>query len=231
MNNDLILVHSADICHWGIKGQRWGQRRFQNEDGTYTEEGKARRRKQSDFARDRAAIYRTAGKFNEKVNPVANKVVSIGIAVGLGTKFGLLGGPAAGIISGGLAGTANYVINKFQQKSAKWALKKAEQIATNKAEKYKMEAENGRPNIKDKPTKVKITVPKGVSEYETGPDGKRRLSKTGVENMKKVYDTVTNDLNTKNLSNFDRRSLESQQKAIRETLIGMNGIDPSKKKK
>lgn len=32
-----------DITHFGILGQKWGVRRYQNEDGTYTEEGKARR--------------------------------------------------------------------------------------------------------------------------------------------------------------------------------------------
>ena len=32
------------IAHFGIKGQKWGDRRYQNPDGTYTEEGKARRR-------------------------------------------------------------------------------------------------------------------------------------------------------------------------------------------
>lgn len=30
------------LIHYGIKGQKWGIRRFQNEDGTLTEEGKAR---------------------------------------------------------------------------------------------------------------------------------------------------------------------------------------------
>ena len=34
------------IYHHGIKGQEWGVRRFQNEDGTLTEEGKKRYRKQ-----------------------------------------------------------------------------------------------------------------------------------------------------------------------------------------
>lgn len=32
------------IIHYGIKGQKWGQRRFQNPDGTYTDIGKQRRR-------------------------------------------------------------------------------------------------------------------------------------------------------------------------------------------
>lgn len=30
------------LCHHGIKGQKWGVRRFQNEDGTLTEEGRRR---------------------------------------------------------------------------------------------------------------------------------------------------------------------------------------------
>lgn len=32
------------LMHHGIKGQRWGNRRFQNEDGSYTDAGRARRR-------------------------------------------------------------------------------------------------------------------------------------------------------------------------------------------
>jgi tRNA A37 N6-isopentenylltransferase MiaA len=30
------------LAHYGVQGQKWGVRRFQNEDGTLTEEGKAR---------------------------------------------------------------------------------------------------------------------------------------------------------------------------------------------
>ena len=30
------------LCHWGIKGMKWGVRRFQNEDGSLTPQGRAR---------------------------------------------------------------------------------------------------------------------------------------------------------------------------------------------
>ena len=34
------------LIHYGTKGQKWGVRRYQNPDGTYTEEGKRRRQSQ-----------------------------------------------------------------------------------------------------------------------------------------------------------------------------------------
>lgn len=37
------LVHSFELYHHGIKGQRWGIRRFQNKDGSLTNAGKKRR--------------------------------------------------------------------------------------------------------------------------------------------------------------------------------------------
>ena len=43
-NSPLLLSYSTSdvLAHYGISGQQWGVRRFQNEDGTYTEEGKLR---------------------------------------------------------------------------------------------------------------------------------------------------------------------------------------------
>ena len=38
---------SSELYHHGILGQKWGIRRFQNSDGTYTEAGKKRRREDS----------------------------------------------------------------------------------------------------------------------------------------------------------------------------------------
>lgn len=39
------------IAHHGILGQKWGIRRFQNSDGSYTEEGKRRRREDSGYVK------------------------------------------------------------------------------------------------------------------------------------------------------------------------------------
>lgn len=35
-------LNHSELRHWGIKGQRWGVRRFQNEDGSLTAEGRKR---------------------------------------------------------------------------------------------------------------------------------------------------------------------------------------------
>lgn len=48
MNDELQAVMQEDdqnsLEHYGVKGQKWGQRNYQNPDGTYTELGKERRR-------------------------------------------------------------------------------------------------------------------------------------------------------------------------------------------
>lgn len=40
------------LCHWGIRDQKWGVRRYQNPDGTYTEEGKIRKRASRGYSED-----------------------------------------------------------------------------------------------------------------------------------------------------------------------------------
>ena len=51
-----------ELCHHGIKGQKWGVRRFQNKDGTLTDEG---RKRYSEFAdTERSVINKLSNSYS-----------------------------------------------------------------------------------------------------------------------------------------------------------------------
>lgn len=62
---------TGELYHYGIKGQRWGVRRYQNEDGSYTSEGKQRYGINSDgrMSKEGKRIYRA----DKKVDRAATK--------------------------------------------------------------------------------------------------------------------------------------------------------------
>ena len=60
MDNTYILGPNGDLYHWGIKGMKWGIRRYQNKDGSLTPAGKKRR------AKLEAEIEKLGGKSGEK---------------------------------------------------------------------------------------------------------------------------------------------------------------------
>ena len=40
------FIRNGELYHWGVKGMRWGVRRYQNADGSLTDAGKKRAQKQ-----------------------------------------------------------------------------------------------------------------------------------------------------------------------------------------
>ena len=52
--NDYLVT--KELYHHGIKGQKWGVRRYQNEDGSLTEEGKKRYEKIEDQIKKKALL-------------------------------------------------------------------------------------------------------------------------------------------------------------------------------
>ena len=62
------MVYETELYHYGIKGQKWGVRRYQNADGTLTAKGKKRLAKNQQYrdklvnkAQKRADRHRNAG--------------------------------------------------------------------------------------------------------------------------------------------------------------------------
>lgn len=73
------MVYETELYHFGIKGQKWGVRRYQNPDGTLTAAGKKRRAKyeedlnrlNSDMLRNRIVVERANRTDDPRVQTAA----------------------------------------------------------------------------------------------------------------------------------------------------------------
>lgn len=62
---DILPSYTDSLTHHGIKGQKWGVRRFQNEDGSYTSRGKKHRLETIKNAGTKAKDIITSDKFKK----------------------------------------------------------------------------------------------------------------------------------------------------------------------
>ena len=105
------IPYSDELWHYGIKGQKWGLRRYQNPDGTYTAEGKIRYGVNSDKQAEKLSQYQENEYSKSKVKYDA------GIER-LQNKKNKLEGKLAEKLSGYLPGSSNSKESRFLDSSS-----------------------------------------------------------------------------------------------------------------
>lgn len=75
-----MLQDNNHLVHYGIQGQKWGIRRFQNEDGTLTEEGKRRYYLKSTEINENNSETIKTSESSDLINDKAKKII-----IGLGS--------------------------------------------------------------------------------------------------------------------------------------------------
>ena len=50
-------MENTELCHWGIKGMKWGVRRYQNKDGSLTPAGQKRYNKEMEKLKQEKLVF------------------------------------------------------------------------------------------------------------------------------------------------------------------------------
>ena len=79
--------YSDSIAHHGVKGQRWGVRRYQNEDGSLTNRGKQKKEKK-ELTPEQQAAKKAKIKRAAKIIGITSAVAVPTIATGVAVKAG-----------------------------------------------------------------------------------------------------------------------------------------------
>ena len=84
----MYIDYNDVLCHYGVKGMKWGVRRYQNEDGSLTAAGRAR--------------YKV-GQAANIVGGAAEVGLGAGTLAGLATTGAAIGGTAGALMTGAAA--------------------------------------------------------------------------------------------------------------------------------
>ena len=105
------------LVHYGIKGQKWGVRRYQNKDGSYTSAGKRRRRENSsDYEETRELRKLSAKKLSNEELRKLKKRMNLEAEYNRLNPRGIFRGQQLAKTAIGLAGTVGglYAISQSQ---------------------------------------------------------------------------------------------------------------------
>lgn len=81
----MIIIYDQELYHYGVKGMKWGIRRYQNKDGTLTSKGKKRYEKSNDNSNDEDEI-----KNNKSRKILTKRNIAIG-ATAVGASLAVMG--------------------------------------------------------------------------------------------------------------------------------------------
>ena len=101
------VLANNELYHYGVKGQKWGVRRYQNADGTWTDEGKKRRRQSipTDDETDISPVNKPSSSV-EKSAELLNRYYSIEEK---NTKLGAIRDSIPGLTLLGKSDTERYI--------------------------------------------------------------------------------------------------------------------------
>ena len=104
IQNGVLFVDSSDsLAHHGVKGQRWGVRRFQNEDGSLTDKGRKHYEKALAKEKRKQASSDAIRGTLERQHPFAVTGSAIAGAIAAGMSIAATGGASVAVIAAGSA--------------------------------------------------------------------------------------------------------------------------------
>lgn len=186
-------MYENSLCHYGVKGQKWGERRFQNLDGTYTALGE--RRRLETLARTGTAVRPTSTLASRQQAARTGNVVRINsVNKATVSKPTTSTGGATKLVLDRATGTVKRV---SAATTGNKALKKATKTATTVT----------------KPTARLVTT----SSAEGSKKSKKKTSSKAAQDTDETTDTTTStSTGTTKKSSSNKKSSSKSKKTTRE---------------